>query len=422
PRGEWFELYNNSGRGLYLNGLTVRDSNGQNHQVNSKELLELEDGGYFVFGSNDRIDMNGRVPVDYMYDGLTLGNQVDDLRILAIDYTGSGSKPILLDAVSWGAEYPLRPGRSLTLERTHLDSVSNDSADEWCWSTTQWDLGTDYGTPGDVNKECVTYDYDSDGFSEADGDCDDKDKTVYPGAPEIDPIVDNDCDGFAEQGPTMSAKIGEYSETEVCGLTYLDASASFHPKELDIDTWEWTMTSKPSKSKLTSDDIHDGDRSFASFEADESGKYDFSVQAWDEDDATGVPATVSVTIDSRTDNTVPVAEAGANQIAKETSACTDLGGGKYNCNSCKDLSFKLDGKASRDREGDSLNYLWTITSGAGVISSRTSAVTAITVSGATPTYRGKGTSTVFIDLVATDCMGGVSTADTIAIVYICENK
>jgi hypothetical protein len=53
------------------------------------------------------------------------------------------------------------------------------------------DEGFDF--TGDGSADCT--DDDGDGFSEADGDCDDSLDTVYPGAPEVDDGVDNDCDG-----------------------------------------------------------------------------------------------------------------------------------------------------------------------------------------------------------------------------------
>ncbi len=43
-------------------------------------------------------------------------------------------------------------------------------------------------------------DGDGDGFSSCTGDCDDGDAAIYPGATEICDLVDNDCDGFVDEG------------------------------------------------------------------------------------------------------------------------------------------------------------------------------------------------------------------------------
>lgn len=44
-------------------------------------------------------------------------------------------------------------------------------------------------------------DLDQDGFTEAEGDCDDRDATVYPGAPELPDGKDNNCNGEIDEGP-----------------------------------------------------------------------------------------------------------------------------------------------------------------------------------------------------------------------------
>ncbi len=60
------------------------------------------------------------------------------------------------------------------------------------------------GTPDDedcdpADSQLNQDDLDDDGYSNCDGDCDDDDPTVHPGAEDVDHDgVDSDCDGFAE--------------------------------------------------------------------------------------------------------------------------------------------------------------------------------------------------------------------------------
>ena len=49
---------------------------------------------------------------------------------------------------------------------------------------------------------CSTDDADADGVTSVDGDCDDADATVYPGASEIGDAIDNDCDGSTDEALT----------------------------------------------------------------------------------------------------------------------------------------------------------------------------------------------------------------------------
>ena len=46
----------------------------------------------------------------------------------------------------------------------------------------------------------TTHDYDGDGYTEIDGDCNDEDATVSPGSTEECDDIDNDCDGEIDNG------------------------------------------------------------------------------------------------------------------------------------------------------------------------------------------------------------------------------
>jgi len=61
--------------------------------------------------------------------------------------------------------------------------------------------GKDNNCNGEIDEGTIHHDGDGDGFTPAQGDCDDTDPRVYPGAPPVPGIVDANCDGIADEQP-----------------------------------------------------------------------------------------------------------------------------------------------------------------------------------------------------------------------------
>ena len=57
-------------------------------------------------------------------------------------------------------------------------------------------------TDASKQPDTVTHDFDGDGFTEEDGDCNDESNVIYPGAEERCDGIDNDCDGYIDDDET----------------------------------------------------------------------------------------------------------------------------------------------------------------------------------------------------------------------------
>ena len=102
-----------------------------------------------------------------------------------------------------------------------LDSFgTNETDSEWIVSdgNANWNyIGSHYTNCQDSNSSDI--DDDGDGYTENDGDCDDTDATIYPGATDIEDGIDNDCDGeideiFDMDGDGYTENDGDCDDTD----------------------------------------------------------------------------------------------------------------------------------------------------------------------------------------------------------------
>ncbi|MBN2798203.1 MAG: lamin tail domain-containing protein [Deltaproteobacteria bacterium] len=409
-QGEWFEVQNTSGAVRDLLGLWIDSGVGERFRIGTS--LRLEPGALAVIGAWDASAENGGVAVALTWEGLVLDNQVDSLRLVLED----GDRTVVLNAVAWGDGLIPAEGATLTLEP---GAESNDDPAQWCAAPAPWGPMRDLGSPGSANAPCVGLDRDGDGFSLDGGDCDDGDPSRYPGAPEVDPLVDNDCDGAAEQGPVAAAALAEGSTAEECGSLIFDGAGSKDEGGAAL-TWAWTVARVPAGSRVSTSDLVGADAQIVSLSPDLPGRYAVSLTTWDEGGAASLPVEVEVEVLTRTENAAPHAEAGINLGGEEETDCevVDEDPLVLDCLPCDGQRFALDGTGSSDPDGDALSYRWQVLSGLGVLDGARTAHPTLTVATSAPVDEAGESELVLIALQVEDCMGATA-SDMIAVYATC---
>jgi hypothetical protein len=197
--GEWFELQNVSARRVNLRGWLVTDYQGDSFTLSGD--LNLDPGQRVVLAVSDDFDRNGGVRAEVVYDRdrFDLDNASD-----AIGLEVAGNTVTLLEYdVGWAVE----AGASLSLDPAFATRDGATLGKNWCAASTRL-AGGDAGTPGTANDVCTSVDHDGDGISVDDGDCDDANGAVYPGAPERWNGTDDDCDGTADNAKVAVTRSG----------------------------------------------------------------------------------------------------------------------------------------------------------------------------------------------------------------------
>lgn len=216
--GEWFEVYNSSQQTLDLNGLVIAGEGGTDTEFTVDRTLEVPPGGYLVFAVNDCNtslevcgvnNFNGGVNVDFLYDwsDFRLEEDGDALRLI---FNG-----VEIDAVIWDASWEVAINQGWQANQNAFDlEWANDLSHNWCASTATYGPTPLTGTPGAPNLACVgsNIDDDGDGFTEADGDCDDTDPYVNPDA--IDGDDHNEACGAYADGEGCCGRINDDADCD----------------------------------------------------------------------------------------------------------------------------------------------------------------------------------------------------------------
>ncbi len=378
--GEWFEIYNASGRDVILNGLVITSTvDDDYHMVEDNELIWLPQGEHFVFGVNGDLYDNGDVEVGYVYGSpsgpsdIVLSNEEDDI-VLMMD-------GLVIDEVSWdnGVSMPDPQGASITLDPTFYGNLLNDDADGWCAAQQNWGSLTDLGSPGTENEWCWPF-------------------------------------AVASYDPDLSTLM-------ICDVLYLVGSNSYDPDGAAI-TYEWELVSAPASSELTSADIIQTDDADPEFTADVPGTYVFSLTVYNGTEYSS-PEFLTIEIMDRDSNQLPVAEPGDDIEYGAYAVCNPISYGVYYaCNACSDLEVELDGTASWDPDDDEIvEYYWEITGGTGTgeLEDWDTPTPTLTMGGPTPDYGDSASATVEVTLTVTDCLGAEG-SEPITVTYECTSS
>jgi hypothetical protein len=156
--GEWFEIYNKSDVSIDLFGLVVKDgdpNNPQQFRIDDENEHIIAPNDYFLFVVSSDPSLNGgNEPSNSLYQyngdsnsGFSLGNSSDEIILM-------NAEEFIIDEVWFDdGTFPDDKGHSMNLNIDSYDSVSNDSADNWCPAQSPFGDG-DFGTPLADNSSC----------------------------------------------------------------------------------------------------------------------------------------------------------------------------------------------------------------------------------------------------------------------------
>ena len=139
--GEWIEITNVSDESINLNGLILRDDDGEEHMIS--ETVYVAPDAFIVLGAEVDLALNGGVNVDYEYSGFTLSNLWDEVIL-------EHPSGVILDGVIYdnGETFPDENGKSMMLINANM---ANNTGQNWIPATTPFGDG-DFGTPGELNN------------------------------------------------------------------------------------------------------------------------------------------------------------------------------------------------------------------------------------------------------------------------------
>ena len=138
--GEWFEVYNTSGRTIDLHGCEVGSSGGNSFEIPGS--LSINAGATLVFARSDAATA-GLPAVDCICRDFSLSNSGDEITLTSIG-------GMVIDSVCYASP---AAGVSSQLLPEVYNSADNDTPEYWTASTSGIPpANKDLGTPGSINE------------------------------------------------------------------------------------------------------------------------------------------------------------------------------------------------------------------------------------------------------------------------------
>jgi hypothetical protein len=146
--GEWFEIFNNSGREVNLQNLVLGRDDANSHTIT--DSIVLLPGEYFVFArSVTATDASN----SYIYGSAILLPNTGAVLSIYNEATGTGPGALIFSVNYGGANFPDGTGVSISLNPGMFSASEAILGTSWCLSTSVYNTG-DSGTPGVANDAC----------------------------------------------------------------------------------------------------------------------------------------------------------------------------------------------------------------------------------------------------------------------------
>ena len=146
--GEWFEVYNNSGHMIDLQGLIIQRDDINQHTIDAS--IELQPGDYYLLARTD--SACGTVE-SYVYASAILLPNTGAVLSIHNEDDGGGPGPLIF-SIDYGASgFPGGSGASIQPDPLSMDPAAALLGSSWCVSGSAFATG-DLGTPGAPNEIC----------------------------------------------------------------------------------------------------------------------------------------------------------------------------------------------------------------------------------------------------------------------------